>query len=52
MRTCGRLSVLVLVLLLLSLGVGTVYGATNFPTKPITLVVHAAAGDVPPGSIR
>lgn len=44
MRTCGKLGVLALVVLILSLGLGTAYGATNFPTKPITLVVHAAAG--------
>ncbi len=44
MKTCGRLSLLVMVVLFLSIGLGTAYGATNFPTKPITLVVHAGAG--------
>ena len=44
MRTCGKPGVLILVVLILSLGLGTAYGAANFPTKPITLVVHAAAG--------
>jgi len=44
MRTRGRLGGLILIVLILSFGVGAAHGATNFPTKPITLVVHAAAG--------
>ena len=34
----------VLVILGLTLGIGSAYGAAKFPEKPITLVVHAGAG--------
>ncbi len=44
MKTWGKLGVLALVVLILSFGIRTAYGAANFPTKPITLVVHAGAG--------
>ena len=44
MKTRRGVSVLVLVAVCLTLGVGNVYGAGKFPEKPITLVVHAAAG--------
>ena len=44
MRTRGRLEALILVVFIFSLGIGTAYGAASFPTKPITLIVHAAAG--------
>ena len=42
MRTLGKWIILVMVALLI--GIGGVYGAPKFPEKPITLVVHAAAG--------
>lgn len=44
MRTYCRSGLLVLVALVLLLGIVTSSGAANFPIKPITLVVHAAAG--------
>ncbi len=44
MRTHGRSVLLVLVALAFLLGVAASSEAANFPTKPITLVVHAAAG--------
>lgn len=42
MRTLCKCSILVIVALLLA--AGGAYGAGKFPEKPITLVVHAAAG--------
>jgi putative tricarboxylic transport membrane protein len=44
MRTLGKLGIFVLVVLILSSGLRVAHGAANFPIKPITLVVHAAAG--------
>ena len=44
MRKCGKAQVLVLAAIILSFGLGTAYGAASFPTKPITMIVHAAAG--------
>ena len=44
MRTHCRWGILVLVAILLSFGVQSVCSAASFPTKPITLVVHAGAG--------
>ncbi len=44
MRTLCKLSVLLVLALLLSLGMGTAYGAPKFPEKPINLIVHAGAG--------
>lgn len=44
MRTLYKSSVLIVLALLLSLGIGSVYGAPKFPEKPITLIVHASAG--------
>ncbi len=44
MRTYCRLGLLVLAVFCLLLGIATVSGAASFPAKPITLVVHAAAG--------
>jgi putative tricarboxylic transport membrane protein len=44
MRMYCRLSRFGLMALFLLVGVATVSGAATFPTKPITLVVHSAAG--------
>ncbi len=44
MRTFYKSSMLIMLALLLSLGIGAAYGAPKFPEKPITLVVHAGAG--------
>lgn len=44
MKTQWGVCVLVLVAACLTLGIGNAYGAAKFPEKPITLVVHAAAG--------
>ncbi len=44
MRSFLKSTGLVVVILMFSLGMGTVYGASKFPEKPITLVVHAAPG--------
>ncbi len=44
MRTRGRMVAVALVALVLGLGLVPVAGAAAFPDKPITLVVHAAAG--------
>ena len=44
MRTSYKLNVLTVLALVVFLGIGTVYGASKFPDKPITLVVHAAPG--------
>lgn len=44
MKTHGKLSVLLLVALLLSLGAPGLLGAAGFPEKPVTLIVHASAG--------
>ncbi len=44
MRTRGRSVFLILVALAFLLAVAASSEAANFPTKPITLVVHAAAG--------
>ncbi len=44
MRAFDKLSVLIVLALFLSIGVGTIYGASKYPEKPITLVVHMAPG--------
>ncbi len=44
MKTRGRSGLLVLIAVFFLLGVAAVSGAAQFPTKPITMVVHAAAG--------
>jgi hypothetical protein len=44
MRAFDKLSILIVLALFLSIGVGTTYGAPKFPEKPITIIVHAAAG--------
>jgi putative tricarboxylic transport membrane protein len=44
MRTHYTISILVSVAMLLSFGIQSVSEAAGFPTKPITLVVHAGAG--------
>jgi putative tricarboxylic transport membrane protein len=45
MRTFNKSSLLIMLALVLSLAIGTAYGASRFPEKPITLVVGS-----PPGS--
>jgi putative tricarboxylic transport membrane protein len=44
MEKISRWSILIMLALLLSLGMGAAYGATTFPEKPITLIVHSGAG--------
>ncbi|MDP3045945.1 MAG: tripartite tricarboxylate transporter substrate binding protein [Chloroflexota bacterium] len=44
MKSIRNISVLLLVVLLGTLGAGCTASGTKFPEKPITLVVHAAAG--------
>jgi len=44
MKDRCKLSVLFLVVLLVAFGAGTAFGASKFPEKPITLIVHASAG--------
>ena len=44
MRTFYKSSVLIAFALVLSLGIGTAFGAAKFPEKAITLVVHAGPG--------
>ena len=44
MKNFCKLSVLFPVVLFIAIGVGSVLGADKYPAKPITLVVHAAAG--------
>jgi putative tricarboxylic transport membrane protein len=44
MKNLSKLSVFLLVALFVAMGVGTALGAGPFPTKPITLIVHAGAG--------
>lgn len=45
MGTFFRSSILFVSALSLSLGIGNAHGASKFPEKPITLVVHGKAGD-------
>ncbi len=44
MKKISPWSILIMLALLLSLGMGAAYGATKFPEKPITLIVHSGAG--------
>ena len=44
MKKISQWSILIMSVLLLSLGMGTAYGAAQFPEKPITLIVHSGAG--------
>lgn len=44
MKKISKWSILIMLALLLSLGMGAAYGATKFPEKPITLIVHSGAG--------
>jgi len=44
MKNLGRLSLLLLVLLFVAFGAGNALGASKFPEKPITIIVHASAG--------
>ncbi len=44
MRTVRRSSGLIVFALVLFLGMGAAYGATKFPEKPITFVVHSGVG--------
>ena len=44
MKNLSRLSVLFLVVLFVAFGAGNALGAGPYPTKPITLIVHAGAG--------
>ncbi len=44
MRTFYKLSILIVLALTLSLGTEAAYGASIFPEKPVTMVVHAAPG--------
>jgi putative tricarboxylic transport membrane protein len=44
MKYLNKVSVWLLVILFVVIGVGNVLAASNFPDKPVTLVVHAGAG--------
>jgi len=44
MKTFGKLSVLFAVVVCFAFGTGTALGASKFPEKPITFVIHAGAG--------
>lgn len=44
MNKFSKWSILILLAFSFSLGIGTADGATTFPEKPITLIVHAGAG--------
>jgi putative tricarboxylic transport membrane protein len=44
MKNLSKLSVLLLVALFVALGAGNALGAGPYPSKPITLIVHAGAG--------
>lgn len=44
MKRISKWNMLIMLALLLSLFIGTAYGATTFPEKPITLIVHSGAG--------
>ena len=44
MKNLSRLSVLLLVVLFVAIGAGNALGAGPYPSKPITLIVHAGAG--------
>ncbi len=44
MKTFSQSSGWIVLALVFSLGVGTVYGASKFPEKPITIVVHSGPG--------
>jgi putative tricarboxylic transport membrane protein len=44
MKNISRLSVLLLVVLFVAIGAGSALAAGPYPTKPVTLIVHAGAG--------
>ena len=44
MKNLSRLSVLLLAVLFVAIGAGNALGAGPYPSKPITLIVHAGAG--------
>jgi putative tricarboxylic transport membrane protein len=44
MKTLNQSSLMIMLALVLSIGLGTAYGASKFPEKPITLVVGSAPG--------
>ncbi|MFH2074020.1 MAG: tripartite tricarboxylate transporter substrate binding protein [Pseudomonadota bacterium] len=44
MKKLYTLSVFFLVVLFVSIGAGSAFGAGSFPEKPVTLIVHASAG--------
>lgn len=44
MKKIPKLSILMMLALLLTMGMGAAYGAPAFPSKPITLIVHSGAG--------
>ena len=44
MKNLSKLSVLLFVALFIAMGVGTAMGASKFPEKPVTIIVHASAG--------
>lgn len=44
MKKIPTLGILIVSALVLSFGLGAAYGATKFPEKPITLIVHSGAG--------
>lgn len=44
MKTLRRLSFLLLIVLSVAFGTGQALGASKFPEKPVTIIVHAGAG--------
>ena len=44
MRSSSWISILILAVFVGIIGVGTAFGASKFPEKPITIIVHASAG--------
>lgn len=44
MKKLSRLSVCLLVVMFVIVGAGTAMGASKFPEKPVTIIVHASAG--------
>ena len=44
MKKLGKLSVLFAVVVCFAFGTGTALGASKFPEKPVTIIIHAGAG--------
>jgi len=44
MKKLGQFSVLFMVIVCFAIGTGTALGASKFPEKPVTIIIHASAG--------